>query len=45
MWKDFTIFSIIEWVVKYSIIRKMKFNWRTYKNTVVNVVEKEEIKK
>jgi len=44
MWKDFTIFAIQDWVVEFTIKRKMKFNWRTYKNTVVNVVS-EEVKK
>ena len=41
MWKDFTIFAVIDWIVTYSIERKMKFNWRTYKNTVVSVIPRE----
>ncbi|MCD5382622.1 50S ribosomal protein L27 [Candidatus Gracilibacteria bacterium] len=38
--RDHTIFAIRDGVVKFTIERKMKFNGRTYKNTVVNVVDK-----
>lgn len=38
VWVDFTIFAKKDWVVKFTKKRKMKFNWRTYVNTVINVV-------
>lgn len=44
MWVDHTIFSVIDWYVKFYEKKQMKFNWRTYKDIFVSVVEKNEQK-
>ncbi len=36
--KDFTIFSVKEGTVKFSVKKRTRFDWRIYKDTYVEVV-------
>ncbi len=36
--KDFTLFATKDWVVKFFERRKVRYDWRVYKNRYVSVV-------
>lgn len=36
--KDFTIFAVQAWTVKFSEKRKVRFDWRKYKDIYVSIV-------
>lgn len=37
IWKDHTIFSVIEWTVYFTEKKQAKFDWRIFKDTIVHV--------
>lgn len=36
--KDFTIFAVQDWIVKFSEKRRVRFDWRKYKDIYVSIV-------
>lgn len=37
IWKDHTIFAVIDWVVSFSEKKQTKFDWRVFKDVFVHV--------
>jgi ribosomal protein L27 len=38
MGKDFTLFAMKDWIVSFKEKRKVKFDWRIFRDTYVSVL-------
>ncbi len=37
MWKDHTLYALVDWVVYFTEKRQLKFNWRVYRDVFLHI--------